>query len=226
MSVVESAKMDDRWEASMRDSRPRWWREWPVLVAVIPASVIAAAVTTLRVPDWSFWPLFFASAAIFAALFGGLVVYRAVIGARLARVRSLRPEALVFEATRCPKADAVVRGLSNSRARPAYWSVIAADTTGLYWYLGDPELSECVFLAARDIVALKPTSATVRDGYGGRQVPAILVEVGGVEPWSVPLVPRSVRWHASFRYAASATDRDLLLTRLRRQLDIREVSAT
>lgn len=225
MTMPKRAEADDPWEGSLRDPRPRWWREWPVLAAVIPASVIVAAGTSVRVPEWSFWPLLFASVAIFGALFGGLVVYRAFIGARFARVRSLCPNALVFEATRCPKADAVLRGLSETRGRPAYWSVIAADASGLHWYLGDPHLSECVVLAAGEIVALKPTSATVRDGYGGRQVPAILVEVAGTEPWSVPIVPRSVRWYAPFRYAASAADRDMLLMRLRRQLGVREVRA-
>ncbi|WP_157498139.1 hypothetical protein [Leifsonia sp. Leaf336] len=204
----------------MRDSRPRWWREWPILAGVVPASIVVAAVTTIRVPEWSFWPLSMASAGILAALFGGLVVYRAFIGSRFVRVQALRPDAFVFEATRCPQADAVVRGLSASRGRPAYWSVIAVDATGLYWYLGDPELSDCVFFAASDIVDLEPTSAVVRDGYGGRRVPAILVELGGDENWSVPIVPRSVRWNAPFRYAASTQDRDSLLIRLRRQLGV------
>ena len=221
MIPAETPVSDDPWEASMRDSGPRWWHEWPILAAVVPASIIVAAVTTMRVPDWSFWPPFMASAGIFVALFGGLVVYRAFIGSRFVRVQSLRPGALVFEATRCTQADAVVRGLSASRARPAYWSVIAVDATGLYWYLGDPELSDCVFFAAHDIVDLKPTSAVVRDGYGGRRVPAILVELCGDESWNVPIVPRSVRWNAPFRYGASTQDRDSLLIQLRRLLDAR-----
>ncbi|WP_295127628.1 hypothetical protein [uncultured Leifsonia sp.] len=225
MSTSETPEMtDDPWETSSRDSRPRWWREWPVLAAVVPASVLAAAVTWARVPESSFWPLFGASAGILAALSGGLVVYRAFIGARFARVQSTRPDALVFEATRSPAADAVVRGLSSSRGRPAHWSVIAADMSGVYWYLGDPLFAECISIAARDIVGLKPTSVRMRDGYGGRQVPAILVEVRGAESWSVPIVPRSAGWSASFRYAASAADRDVLLVRLRRQLGVPEVS--
>lgn len=218
MTSVEAANVDDPWEASMRSARPRWWGEWPVLASIVPASLIVASVTVARTPEWSFWPVFGASAGAFILLFGGLVVFRAVVGVRFARVRALWPEALVFEASRCPQSDAAIRGLSASRSRPARWSVIAVDVTGLRWYLADPELSDCVFFAVADIVEVEPTTVTVRDGYGGRQVPAVQLRLRGEEAWSIAIVPRSERWNAPFRFAASSDDRDMLLRHLRSRL--------
>jgi hypothetical protein len=155
---------------------------------------------------------------VFSFLFGGLVVFRAIIAARFTRVRKLHPGALVFEVTRCPQSDAVIRGLSASRGRPAHWSVVAVDETGLQWYLGAPQLSGSVRFAAGDVVDLKLTSATVRDGYGDRRVPAIQVHMRGEEAWSFPMVARSERWSAPFRTAASSRDTEELLRNVRSRL--------
>jgi hypothetical protein len=119
---------------------------------------------------------------------------------------------------RCDPRHAV-RCLATRPQRDRYEARVLVDRRGRRGggalVLRDPADSERVLLPASDIVCLEAGTMSVRDGYGGRDVSAIMIELNTAEPCRIPLAPRSERWNAPFRLAASAADRDELLRRIR-----------
>ncbi|MFK3668867.1 hypothetical protein ACI2IX_01750 [Leifsonia aquatica] len=196
--------------------RSGWRREWSLLL-ILPGAALVATVARGRGPSLPFgWILGVALAAAVIVIVG-LGARRLVAHRRLALAAAMVPGAVILEATRSKQSDAILRSLSGGM-RPAMWTIVAIDEAGVHWYLEDPVEGSCVFIAAAHVVSLKSVATPVRDGRGGRSVPAILIRVDSGESWQIPLVPRSERWYAPYVYAASASDRDELLRTLRRRL--------
>lgn len=208
---------DNPWEASQRSTRPRWHREWPLLL-FFPAGVAFVLVLWRPGNALSFAEVLALVLGILGAFVIGMGCFRLMIAARFAQARELHPDGVVFEAIRATVTDSMLRGMSTTGLRPAYWSIVAVDASGLYCYLRDPSDAECVFIPVSHVVRVEMGETSVRDGYGSRKVPAIMVGLNTAEPVALPLVPRSERWNAMFRYAASYADRDQLLHLLRELL--------
>ncbi|GAB3583635.1 hypothetical protein GCM10027406_28580 [Leifsonia lichenia] len=208
------------WRASQQSTRPRWHREWPLLL-FFPAGLAFAFILWRPSNALSFGEVLALVFGILGALVLGMGGFRLMIAARFARARELHPDGIVFEVIRATATDAMLRGMSETGLRPAYWSVVAVDASGLYCYLRDPSDTECVFIPASHIVGVEMGETSVRDGYGSRTVPAIMVHLNATAPVALPLAPRSERWNATFRYAASYADRDLLLGMIRETLPAR-----
>lgn len=208
---------ENPWETSMRSARPRWWREWPLLL-FFPGGLGFVLLLWRPGTSLSFSEVLTLVLGMLAALVLGMGCFRLIIAGRYVRARERHPEGVVFEVIRATTTDAMLRGMSATRLRPAYWSIVAVDPSGIYCYLRDPSDAECVFVPASQIVSLDMGETSVRDGYGTRRVPAIMVGLDTAEPVKLPLAPRSERWNAMFRFAASFSDRDQLLGIMRETL--------